>query len=110
MHPVREEANFNAEHVERKSAAGRRTVPSPSFSPPAAVRESAVYPGPVGSHTASAAAALFPSAQLVPLAGFRAVVDAVCDAEAEHGVLPIESSLVGAVAETHDLLSEGSLS
>jgi prephenate dehydratase len=111
MHPVREEANqLNAKHVERKSAAGRRTVPSPSFSPPEAGRQSVVYPGPVGSHTASAAAALFPSAQLVPLAGFHAVVDAVRDAEAEHGVLPIESSLVGAVAETHDLLYEGSLS
>ena len=79
MHPVREEANqLNAKHVERKSAAGRRTVPSPSFSPHGAVRESVVYPGPVGSHTASAAAALFPSAQLVPLAGFR-VADRIDD-------------------------------
>src|SRR3954463_4969643 len=110
MHPVREEANLNAKHVERKSAAGRRTVPSPSFSPPAAVRESAVYPGPVGSHTASAAAALFPPGRLVPRSRFRAGGEAVRDAEAEHGVLPIESSLVGAVAETHDLLYEGSLS
>src|SRR3954470_7862543 len=110
MHPVREEANqLKARHVERKSAAGRRTAPSPSFSPHGAARESVVYPGPVGSHTASAAAALFPSAPAVPRAGSRAVVAAVRDAEAEHGVLPIESSLVGAVAETHDLLYEGSL-
>ena len=68
------------------------------------------YPGPVGSHTASAAAALFPSARLVPLAGFRAVADAVVSADAELGVLPIESSLVGPVAETHDLLYERALS
>ena len=68
------------------------------------------YPGPVGSHTASAAAALFPSARLVPLAGFRAVADAVTSMDAAHGVLPIESSLAGPVAETHDLLYERALS
>src|SRR3954447_12100721 len=111
MHPfARRRTTLNAEHVEGKSAAGRRTGPSASSPPHGMVREPVVYPGPVGSHTASAAAALFPSAQLVPLPGFRAVVDAVRDAEADHGVLPIESSLVGAVAETHDLLYEGSLS
>ena len=68
------------------------------------------YPGPAGSHTAAAAAALFPSAQLLPVPGFRAVADAVSVAEAAHGVLPIESSLAGSVAETHDLLYERALS
>jgi prephenate dehydratase len=74
------------------------------------VSVSVAYPGPAGSHTASAAAALFPSARLVPLAGFRAVAEAVTSMDAVHGVLPIESSLVGAVAETHDLLYERALS
>lgn len=46
----------------------------------------------------------------MPLAGFRAVADAVVAAEVGHGVLPIESSLAGAVAETHDLLYERALS
>src|SRR5947199_5564124 len=68
------------------------------------------YPGPPGSHTASAAAALHPLDTLVPLPGFRAVADAVVAAEVGHGVLPIESSLAGAVAETHDLLYERALS
>ena len=71
---------------------------------------SVVYPGPAGTHTAAAAAALFPSAELVPVGGFRAVADAVSEAEAAHGVLPIESSLAGAVSETHDLLYERDLS
>jgi len=71
---------------------------------------SVAYPGPPGSHTASAAAALFPSARLVPLAGFRAVADAVTSMDAAHGVLPIESSLVGPIAETHDLLYGSALS
>jgi prephenate dehydratase len=85
-----------------RRAEGRRrtTVPSPSV----------VYPGPAGTHTAAAATALFPSAGLHPLTSFRAVADAVAACEASHGVLPIESSLAGAVAETHDLLYERELS
>jgi len=82
----------------------RRTVPSPSD---AAVV--VAYPGPAGSHTASAAAALFPSAALQPLASFRAVAESVAACVAAYGVLPIESSLAGAVAETHDLLYEHEL-
>ena len=46
----------------------------------------------------------------MPLAGFRAVADAVVSADVGHGVLPIESSLAGPVAETHDLLYERALS
>ena len=72
--------------------------------------DSIVYPGPEGSHTAAAALSLHPSASLVPLAGFRAVADAVAAAEATEGVLPIESSVAGPVAETHDLLYERALS
>jgi len=68
------------------------------------------YPGPAGTHTSAAAATLFPADTLVPLQGFRAVADAVVSAEATFGVLPIESSLAGAVAETHDLLYERALS
>lgn len=68
------------------------------------------YPGPAGSHSSAAAAAMFPSAELVGLGGFHAVADAVADHEAAHGVLPIESSLAGAIAETHDLLHERELS
>jgi len=68
------------------------------------------YPGPAGTHTAAAAAALFPSGPYLPVSGFRAVADAVLAADAEYGVLPIESSLAGSVAETHDLLYERALS
>jgi prephenate dehydratase len=68
------------------------------------------YPGPPGTHTAAAAVALFPSGPHVPVGGFRAVAEAVVAAEVAYGVLPIESSLAGAVAETHDLLFERALS
>ena len=62
------------------------------------------YPGREGAHSAGASLALYPDAQLLPLPSFRAVADAVAACEVDVGVLPIESSLVGPVAETHDLL------
>jgi prephenate dehydratase len=68
------------------------------------------YPGPPGSHTAAAAAHVFPAAELRPLLTFRAVAEAVTAGEADYGLLAIESSLAGAVAETHDLLYEHELS
>ena len=85
-----------------RRAEGRRRMTDPS--------PSVVYPGPAETHTAAAATALFPSAGLHPLTSFRAVADAVAACEASHGVLPIESSVAGAVAETHDLLYERELS
>ena len=84
----------------RKEERSRPSVPSPA---------DVVYPGPAGSHTAVAAAALFPSAHLLPLVGFRAVAETVAAGGAAYGVLPIESSIAGAVAETHDLLYEQEL-
>jgi prephenate dehydratase len=63
-----------------------------------------VYPGPEGSHSDAAAAVMFRDAERIPAASFRKVAEAVVEGVASHGVLPIESSLAGAVAETHDLL------
>jgi prephenate dehydratase len=69
-----------------------------------------VYPGPEGSHSDAAAAAMFPATERVPVSSFRAVAEAVAGAGGTQGVLPIESSLSGAVPETHDLLNEYPLS
>ena len=72
---------------------------------------SVVYPGRAGAHTAAACDALFPvDAAISATPSFRGVAEAVSAREAEFGVLPIESSLVGPVAETHDLLYEHLLS
>jgi prephenate dehydratase len=69
------------------------------------------YPGPPGSHSNAAAAVLVPDAvRSVDLPSFVAVVDAATAAEVTLGVLPIESSLVGPIAETHDLLFRAPLS
>jgi prephenate dehydratase len=68
---------------------------------------SVVYPGRAGAHSAAACDALFPNeADITAVPSFRAVADAVARRDADFGVLPIESSLSGPVAETHDLLYE----
>ncbi|HST16868.1 MAG TPA: prephenate dehydratase domain-containing protein [Gaiellaceae bacterium] len=69
------------------------------------------YPGPAGSHSGAAAVVLVPdAAEVIGLPSFTAVVDAASSAEITLGVLPIESSLMGPIAETHDLLYEAPLS
>ncbi|MGD0166508.1 MAG: prephenate dehydratase domain-containing protein [Gaiellaceae bacterium] len=69
------------------------------------------YPGREGAHSAAACDRLFPDGvELVPLPTFSAVAEAVADDNVDYGVLPIESSLAGPVAETHDLLYDSPLS
>jgi len=69
------------------------------------------YPGRDGAHAAAAAEQLFSNgAEFAPMSSFSAVVAAVASADVDFGVLPIESSLSGPVAETHDLLYSSLLS
>jgi len=68
------------------------------------------YPGRDGAHSAAACERLFPDGELVALPSFSAVVAAASSGAVECGVLPIESSLSGPVAETHDLLYDSPLS
>jgi prephenate dehydratase len=69
------------------------------------------YPGRDGAHSAAACDKLFPDgADLFPLPSFTAVVEAASEGSVAFGVLPIESSLTGPVAETHDLLYDSPLS
>jgi prephenate dehydratase len=72
--------------------------------------ETVAYPGREGAHTFQAAEAMFPDAELRSLPSFRALAGAVAAGEVDAGVLPMESSLAGSVAETHDLLFESPLS
>jgi prephenate dehydratase len=69
------------------------------------------YPGPPGSHSGAAATALMPDgSETIALSSFTAVIDAASATDVSLGVLPIESSLVGPIAETHDLLYRAPLS
>jgi prephenate dehydratase len=68
------------------------------------------YPGRDGAHSAAACDRLFPEGrELVALPSFSAVAVAAAEGAVEFGVLPIESSLSGPVAETHDLLYDSPL-
>ena len=72
---------------------------------------SVAYAGRDGAHAATACGRLFPrETRIVPLASFTAVAEAAVAGDVEFGVLPIESSLSGPVAETHDLLHSSPLS
>lgn len=72
---------------------------------------SVAYAGGAAAHSAAAAERLFPlDSELVALGTFADVVDAAVDGGVAFGVLPIESSLAGPVAETHDLLFDSPLS
>ena len=62
------------------------------------------YPGREGAHSAAACTLLFPEAETQAVPSFSDVVAAVGSGRVEAGVLPIESSIAGPVAETHDLL------
>jgi prephenate dehydratase len=69
------------------------------------------YPGPPGSHSGAAATAIAQDrTELIALSSFTAVIEAAAAAEITLGVLPIESSLIGPIAETHDLLYRAPLS
>ena len=69
------------------------------------------YPGGAAAHSAAAAERLFPGdRELVSLETFADVVEAAASGAAAYGVLPIENSLAGPVAETHDLLYDAPLS
>src|SRR4051812_38317262 len=79
--------------------------------PGTAVSVCVAYPGRDGAHAATATEQLFPEAtSVVPLPSFSAVVEATTAGAVDFGVLPIESSLSGSVAETHDLLHVSGLS
>jgi prephenate dehydratase len=68
------------------------------------------YPGPPGSHSSVACERLVPVGERRALPSFAAVVEATSACDVTVGVLPIESSLSGPVAETHDLLYRAPLS
>jgi prephenate dehydratase len=72
---------------------------------------SVAYAGRDGAHAATACDRLFPGeARVLALTSFSAVAEAAVAGDVQFGVLPIESSLSGPVAETHDLLHSSPLS
>jgi prephenate dehydratase len=64
------------------------------------------YQGEPGAFSEEAAVTLFPVCEPVPLRTFRDVFDALESGDARYGVVPLENSQGGSIAETYDLLME----
>jgi prephenate dehydratase len=67
---------------------------------------SVAYSGEPGAFAEDAVLAWFAAPEPVPVQSFRAVFEAVRDGSAPAGVIPVESSLLGTIRETLDLLYE----
>jgi prephenate dehydratase len=103
---LRASAAAHQRNVEGRGADGLRPLQPSDQNRLSPVKVVVAYPGPVGSHSSAAAERLAPGDDHRAASSFDAVVEMVVAGEAQLGVLPIESSLAGPVAETHDLLYE----
>jgi len=66
----------------------------------------AAYTGEPGAFAEEAVLRFFAAPAARPLSSFRAVFEAVHDGQADAGVVPVESSLLGTIRENLDLLYE----
>ena len=62
------------------------------------------YPGEPGAFAEDAVLRFFAAPEALALSSFRTVFEAVRDGEADAGVVPVESSLLGTIRENLDLL------
>ncbi len=69
-------------------------------------RERIAFQGEIGAYSEEAVLALFPDAEVVPLASFESVFEAVTSGSVDGGMVPIENSLHGSVHANYDLLRE----
>jgi prephenate dehydratase len=67
------------------------------------------FQGAAGAYSEEAIALLDPRAESQPYREFRDVVQAVLEHRAELGLLPIENSVVGSIAQNFDLIAESGL-
>jgi len=67
------------------------------------------FQGALGAFSEEAVRALVPDAEPVPHATFEAVVKAVESGDVDAGVVPVENTLAGAVAEAYEALVSGSV-
>jgi prephenate dehydratase len=67
------------------------------------------FQGAAGAYSEEAIALLDPHAESQPYREFRDVAQAVLEHKAELGLLPIENSVVGSIAQNFDLIAESGL-
>ena len=67
------------------------------------------YQGEPGAFSSQAALAVFPDCELLPCATFEDALAAVSDGTARYGMIPIDNSIAGRVADIHHLLPQSGL-
>lgn len=67
------------------------------------------YQGEPGAFSSQAALQVFPDCELMPCATFEDALAAVSDGPARYGVIPIDNSIAGRVADIHHLLPRSGL-
>ncbi len=67
------------------------------------------YQGEPGAFSSQAALQLFPDSELLPCATFEDALSAVVEGSARYGVIPIDNSIAGRVADVHHLLPRSGL-
>ena len=67
------------------------------------------YQGEPGAFSSQAARQVFPDCELLPCATFEDALSAVSDGKARYGMIPIDNSIAGRVADIHHLLPRSGL-
>ena len=67
------------------------------------------YQGEPGAFSSQAALQVFPDCELLPCATFEDALSAVSDGKARYGMIPIDNSIAGRVADIHHLLPRSGL-
>lgn len=67
------------------------------------------YQGEPGAFSSQAALQAFPDCELLPCATFEDALAAVADGKARYGMIPIDNSIAGRVADIHHLLPRSGL-
>jgi prephenate dehydratase len=67
------------------------------------------FQGIAGAYSDLAARAVFPDAPTLACTAFEDVFEAVCSGRATYGIVPIENSIAGRVADNHHLLPQSGL-
>ena len=67
------------------------------------------FQGSLGAYSDLSCRTVFPERQTMPCATFEDVFAAVHEGTAEYGMIPVENSVAGRVADNHHLLPQGGL-
>lgn len=97
---------YAAELVGELMALSRARQAQPAAPAVVAQNGAVAFQGVEGAYAHEAAAGYFGDVPVLPQETFRSVCEAVMHGEAQFGVLPVENSQTGGIAEVYELLAE----